>query len=112
MQWAVVARRYVRLCALLLAAVSVVPLYSKGQSNRIPRIGFLQSYPSTNDLRFEAFRKQLGDLGYTEGTTVTLEYLSAEGKYDQLPALAVELTRRHVNIIVADGGTPSAFAAI
>jgi putative ABC transport system substrate-binding protein len=99
--------------ALVLVALALMPLWCEAQlSNRIPRIGFLQVYPSTNDLRFQAFRQQLRDLGYTEGKTVAIEYVSAEGKYDQLPSLAAELTRRDVNVIVADGGSPSALAAM
>src|SRR5437763_6893515 len=105
-------RLHSTLWALLLVALTLVPLWCEAQlSNRIPRIGFLQSYPSTNDVRVEAFRRQLRDLGYTEGKTVTIEYLSAEGKYDQLPSLAAELTRREVNVIVADGGSPPALPA-
>jgi putative ABC transport system substrate-binding protein len=102
-----------RLWIALCVTLALVPLWCEAQSSdRLARIGFLQSYPSANDLRFEAFRKQLRDLGYTEGKTVAIEYLSAEGKYDRLPALAAELARRNVNVLVADGGTPSALAAM
>lgn len=46
-----------------------------------------------------------------EGKTITIDYLSAEGKYDRLPALAAELVRRNVDVILADGGTPATTAA-
>jgi putative ABC transport system substrate-binding protein len=56
------------------------------------------------------FKQQLRDLGHVEGKTITIDYLSAEGKYDRLPSLAAELIRRDVDVIMADGGTPSATA--
>jgi putative ABC transport system substrate-binding protein len=46
-----------------------------------------------------------------ENKTIAIDYLSAEGKYDRLPALAAELVRRNVDVIMADGGTPAAIAA-
>jgi ABC-type uncharacterized transport system substrate-binding protein len=42
---------------------------------------------------------------------VAIEYRSADGQYDRWPALAAELVRRHVNVIVADPGIPAALAA-
>jgi putative ABC transport system substrate-binding protein len=114
--WRFVAQLYRPHTALwvpLFVTLALAPLRGEAQpSDRLARIGFLQSYPSANDLRFEAFRKQLRELGYTEGKTVEIEYLSAEGKYDRLPSLAAKLARRNVNVIVADGGTPSALAAM
>ena len=50
-------------------------------------------------------------LGHVHGKTIAIDYLSAEGKYDRLPALAAELVRRKVDVIMAAGGTPSATAA-
>ena len=46
-----------------------------------------------------------------EGKTITIDYLSAEGKYERLPALAADLVRRNVDVIMAVGGTPAATAA-
>jgi hypothetical protein len=48
--------------------------------------------------------------GYIEDQNVTIEFHWAEGKYDRLPALAAELVSRPVNVLVAAGGEPSAFA--
>jgi putative ABC transport system substrate-binding protein len=79
------------------------------QQGKVWRIGFLTTY-SGNDPRFEVFKQQLRDLGHVEGKTITIDYLSAEGKYDRLPSLAAELIRRDVDVIMADGGTPSATA--
>jgi putative ABC transport system substrate-binding protein len=46
----------------------------------------------------------LKDTGYVEGANVAIEYLWAEGQFDRLPALAAELVRRKVNLIVAATG--------
>jgi putative ABC transport system substrate-binding protein len=81
------------------------------QPARIGRIGYLSPYPSANDQRFEAFKQQLRDLGHVEGKTITIDYRSSEAKNERLPALAAELVRRNVDVIMADGGTTPANAA-
>ena len=58
-----------------------------------------------------AFRKALADAGYVEGRNVQIEYRWADGKYDRLPAMAVDLVGRRVALIVTGGGEPAAFAA-
>ena len=57
------------------------------------------------------FRQSLADAGYIEGRTVTIEPRWAEGDYSRLPALAAELVRRQVAIIIATGGSAPAVAA-
>jgi putative ABC transport system substrate-binding protein len=52
---------------------------------------------------FEGFRQGLRDLGYVEGQNIALEYRFAEGKVERLPALAAELVRLKVDIILAEG---------
>lgn len=101
-----------KLLAALGACSFVSPFSSLAQSTtRLRRIGYLSPYRSDGDSRFEAFKQQLRDLGHVEGKTLTINYLSAEGRPDRLPALAAELVRRNVDIILAAGGTPSANAA-
>src|SRR5215218_1473093 len=73
---------------------------------KVPRIGFLESLSAANiATRLEAFRQGLRELGYVEGKNIFVEYRYAEGKFDRLPALAAELVRLKVDIIVASGPT-------
>jgi putative ABC transport system substrate-binding protein len=81
------------------------------QQGKVWRVGFLSPFPSGDDQQFEAFKQQLRDLGHVEGKSITIDYRSAEGNYDRLPALAADLVRRNVDVIMAAGGTPAATAA-
>jgi putative tryptophan/tyrosine transport system substrate-binding protein len=78
---------------------------------KVPRIGFLALNPGANPHLREAFLQGLRDLGYVEGRNVVIEYRSAEGKLERLPALAAELLALKVDVIVTGGGTPTALAA-
>jgi ABC-type uncharacterized transport system substrate-binding protein len=68
------------------------------QAAKVARIGWLT--PDRNHPREEAFLQGLRDLGYVEGRNVVIEYRSAEGKLERLPALAAELVSLKVDVIV------------
>jgi putative ABC transport system substrate-binding protein len=74
------------------------------QTGKVPRIAYLTgNSPSTNPARIEAFQQGLRKLGYVEGKNIFIEWRYAEGKPDRLPALAAELVRLKVDVIVTGG---------
>ena len=75
-------------------------------------IGYLSTRSAGDSTHIiAAFRQGLKDAGFVEGHTVAIDYRFAEGQSDRLPALATELVRRPVTLIVATGGTSSSVAA-
>jgi len=96
----------------LLGGTAAWPLAARAQQpTKIVRIGFLGSTSASSfATRAEAFRSGLRDLGYEEGKNILIEFRWAEEKYDQLPALAAELVRQEVAVLVTHG-TPPTLAA-
>jgi putative ABC transport system substrate-binding protein len=81
------------------------------QAARTFRIGFLGGASAAGYANLlGALRLGLGDLGYVEGKNITVDYRWADGQYDRLPALASELVRLKVDVIITQG-TPAALAA-
>src|SRR5580704_7102534 len=95
-----------------IAAFAAWPVAAWAQQpGATPVIGLLdlRSSDAQSDL-LQAFRQGLKDTGYAEGENIAIEYRSAQNQIDRLPAIAVDLVRRKVAVIVA-GTTSAAFAA-
>jgi len=84
----------------------------RAQQKAMPVIGYLSATsPGLSAPYVAAFRLGLSETGYVEGQNLALEYRSAEGRYDRLPALAAELVGRNVDLIATSGGDLVALAA-
>jgi putative tryptophan/tyrosine transport system substrate-binding protein len=94
---------------VLIAPLTGLP---QGSTPKVPRIGYLEASMPQNGTTFflEDFRQGLRELGYVEGKNVQLEIRWGEGKLERLPALADELVRLNVDVIVAVN-SPSVIAA-
>jgi putative tryptophan/tyrosine transport system substrate-binding protein len=97
-----------KIIVLTLSAMLLALCSSAGaqQSTKVPRIGYLAATSlSALAARTEVFRQGLRELGYVEGKNIVIEWRSAEGKLDRLSALAAELVRLKVDVIVTTGPT-------
>jgi putative tryptophan/tyrosine transport system substrate-binding protein len=97
---------------LLGGAAAARPLAARAQQAAMPVIGYLSARsPDDSAHLVEAFRRGLSEAGYVEGQTVTVEHRWALGQHDLLPAMAVELVRKPVTVLVSVGGESAALAA-
>jgi len=95
-----------------LAGLTTWPFGVHAEQAAIPSVGFLSSLSAAVlSGPVAAFRDGLQSAGYTEGKNVEIEFRWADGHYDRLPALANDLVRRQVAVIVTLGGGPPASAA-
>jgi putative ABC transport system substrate-binding protein len=94
----------------LLGGGASWPLVARAQQ-AIPLIGYLGTgSPESDAFRVTAFQQGLGEAGFMHGRNVAIEYRWAQDQYDRLPAIAAELVRRQVAVLVASP-TPAALAA-
>jgi putative tryptophan/tyrosine transport system substrate-binding protein len=94
-----------------LGSAAAWPVVVRAQRSAMPVIGWLGSESrEAEDFRAIPFRQGLNQSGYVEGRNVAFAYRWADGQYDRLSALAADLVRQQVNVIVALG-TPAALAA-
>ena len=96
---------------LITLALLVASLTAAAQPpTPVHRIGYLLGTTRAQEPALEAFMEGMRALGYVEGQNLVMEYRAAEGQYERLPALAAELVRLPVDVLLA-AITPAALAA-
>ena len=100
--------RLIGLAVVLTFSLLLAPLAAEAQpAGKVPRVGYLSPGSASDEgrqRRLEAFRQGLRELGYVEGQNIAIESRWAEGKYERYSALAADLVRLKVDVIVAVGG--------
>jgi putative ABC transport system substrate-binding protein len=97
---------------LLGGAAGAWPIAARAQQAALPLVGCLAApAEATYTHHVAAVRQGLKESGFVEGQNVGLEFRWAEGRYDHLPALAADLVRRRVSVIITMGGSPAIQAA-
>jgi putative ABC transport system substrate-binding protein len=92
------------LTVVLALAVCTAPLAARAlQASKVVRVGVFAGGGPAFETGFEPFRQRLRQLGYTEGQDLALELRNAEGRAERYPALAAELVRLKVDVIVVQG---------
>jgi putative tryptophan/tyrosine transport system substrate-binding protein len=98
--------------SLLGGAAVAWPIAARAQQPAMPVIGFLNpTVPEALAEPMRGLRQGLKDAGYVEGENLTIEYRWADNRTERVPAMAAELVRRGVSLIVATGGSRAPLAA-
>jgi putative tryptophan/tyrosine transport system substrate-binding protein len=103
--------RRIGLAVILAVSLTLAPFAVEAQTEKVYRIGILErTSPANNAANLDGFRRGLRELGYVEEKNFVIDYRSADGRDERLPALATELVRLKVDLIVTRG-TPGTLAA-
>ena len=103
-------RRFLLFALIVLTLTGPDNCYSQ-QGPKVARLGRLAPLSAATETRYrEALLQGLREFGWIEGKNLEIEYRYADGQLNKLPALAADLVRRHVDLMVV-GSTPGAFAA-
>ena len=88
-----------------LGSAAAWPVVAQAQQPTMPVIGYLSAQSADDEYKYGTvpFLQGLKETGYVEGQNVAVEYRYAENQLDRLPALAADLVRRRVAVIVAAG---------
>lgn len=90
----------------VLGGTAAWPFGIRAQQPSLPVIGYLSSRSPTDSAHIvAAFRQGLNEAGFVDNQNVKIESRFAEGNFDRLPALATDLVRHQVDVLVATGGT-------
>jgi len=99
-----------KLLALVALAAHAWPLFANAQRQKVWLVGILTPTSRTSSPRvWNVFVQSMRELGYVEGKNLAIDWRSADGDYERLPALATELVNRKVDAIVASA--PPAISA-
>jgi putative ABC transport system substrate-binding protein len=92
---------------ILVVLAAMLPLAPDAQvDGRVARVGYLTSH-SPETFRADAFRQGMRDLGWVEGRNLIIDYRSADGRVDRIPALAADLVALNVHVVVAAATVPA-----